>query len=162
STPFARSARASSRMPVLSETERIARSIGIQQQVAAPHQRRGADVAAGFLPDVVVEVHEIGDGTRVADRRDAERGRAVIELARRPQRAAAKILLAHQRIKLRRAREGLVEIRRELESRIESVEDGRKLREPLFEELLEVVVRGGEARVVVGDVERSVGGGDEM
>src|SRR3954469_15854971 len=60
STPFAASARARWMMPVLSETERMARSISlvgaIQLQVALAHERGRADVAAGFLPDVVVDV----------------------------------------------------------------------------------------------------------
>src|SRR5437870_2961039 len=75
STPFALSARARSTMPLLSETERMARSIRrIQKQVAAAKRGRGAHVTAGLSPDVVVDVYEIGDGVRVADRCHAERG----------------------------------------------------------------------------------------
>src|SRR5215217_3855667 len=60
STPFAARARARSAMPVLSETERIARSrLCMQREVAVAHDGGRADVAAGFLPDVVVEVHEV-------------------------------------------------------------------------------------------------------
>src|SRR6185369_16076888 len=79
STFFAARARARSRMPVLLETERMARSIRIQQQIAAAQSRRGSNVASGFLPDVVVEIDQVADGVRVADRGDAERRRAVIE-----------------------------------------------------------------------------------
>src|SRR5688572_21894513 len=81
STPFALRARARSRRPVLSETERMARSmLGIQKQIAATHRHGGADVAAGFLPDEVVEVHEVADRARVADRRDPKSSRSVVEL----------------------------------------------------------------------------------
>src|SRR6185295_1407602 len=76
STPFAASARARSMMPVLSETERMARAISlvraIQLQVALAHERGRTDVAAGFLPDVVVDVDEVRHRARVADGRDAE------------------------------------------------------------------------------------------
>src|SRR5436305_8548355 len=82
STCFAASARASSTMPVLSETERMARSIDIEQQIAAAQSCCGSNVAAGFLPDVVVEIHEVGDGVRVADGGDAEGGGAVVEIVR--------------------------------------------------------------------------------
>src|SRR5215212_1072016 len=84
STPCRVRARASSMMPVLSETERMARSMYIHDQIAAAHQGRRPHVAAGLAPDVVVEIHEVGHGVRVTDRRHAEGGRAVVELGRRP------------------------------------------------------------------------------
>src|ERR1041384_2288351 len=73
STPRCSSARARSTMPVLSETERMARSIRrIQKQIAAAQCGRRAHVAAGLPPDVVVQIHEIGHCVRVANGRDAE------------------------------------------------------------------------------------------
>src|SRR5712691_3357405 len=77
STPFPRSARASSMIPLLSETERMARSIRILNDARTAHGCLEPNVAAGLLPDVVVEIHDVGDGVRVADRCDAERGRAI-------------------------------------------------------------------------------------
>src|ERR1043166_350421 len=72
---------ARSMVPVLSETERMARSIRrcIENQVTAVHDGCGAHVAAGFPPDVVVEVDEIGDGVGVADGRNAEGCRVIVE-----------------------------------------------------------------------------------
>src|SRR4051794_32086986 len=89
STPRSRSALASSMMPVLSETERIARSIAIQYDAL----RDVAHVSARFLPDEDLQVRDVGHRVRVADRGDAERGGAVVE--RRG--AAARVLLGHQR-----------------------------------------------------------------
>src|SRR5207253_5281621 len=127
SMSLATSARARSMMPLLSETERMARSIRIRcAAAAAAHHRCRAYVAACFLPDEVVEVHEVGDGVRVADRGDAEGGGAVVELGGGPQRTAAEVLLAHQRIEAARAGERLVEVARHPELRIEPVEDGRE------------------------------------
>src|SRR5689334_10225228 len=63
STPRCSSARASSTMPVLSETERMARSIAIQHGVL----RHVAHVAARFLPDEDLQVRHVGHGVRVAD-----------------------------------------------------------------------------------------------
>src|SRR5438270_333394 len=54
STFFARSARARPTIPLLSETERMARSIRMRET------RRHAHAAAGRLPDEVVEVDRIG------------------------------------------------------------------------------------------------------
>src|SRR5205823_12471406 len=65
STPRARSALASSTMPRLSETERIARSIAIRYEAL----RHVADVPARFLPDVDLQVDDVGYGVRIADRR---------------------------------------------------------------------------------------------
>src|SRR5947208_12401153 len=56
STPRCRSARASSTMPRLSETERMARSIGIENDAL----RRALHAAARFLPDEVLEVDHVG------------------------------------------------------------------------------------------------------
>src|SRR5687768_2947384 len=73
---------ASSMTPVLSETETIARSIRIEDEIAASHELCRSDVAAGLAPDMVVEVHDVGDCPRVADRRDSECRGAIVELAR--------------------------------------------------------------------------------
>src|SRR2546428_11315083 len=73
SAPCALSAFASSMIPLLSETERIARSIRMLNNARAVHRSGRTDIAAGFPPDVVVEIHEVSDGVRVADRGDAER-----------------------------------------------------------------------------------------
>src|SRR5258708_112112 len=81
-----RRARARSTMPLLSETERIARSI-CMQSVQRP------DAAAGFLPDVVVDVDGVGDGVRITDRGHSKRGRSVIERCAVP----PSVLLGHQR-----------------------------------------------------------------
>src|SRR5437660_529419 len=83
STPFARRALASSMIPLLSDTERIARSIRILNDAGGPHGTCRAHVAAGLFPDVVVDVHEIADGVRVADGRDTEGRRTIVEVARR-------------------------------------------------------------------------------
>jgi len=80
STFLARSAFASSMMPVLSETERSARSIRILNDARRTHGGRRANVAAGFSPNVVIEVHDVGDRVRVADGRDAKRRGAVVEV----------------------------------------------------------------------------------
>src|SRR5437764_238783 len=58
STPRARSALASSMMPVLSETERMARSIAIQDDAL----RHVAHVATCFLPDEDLQVGHVGHG----------------------------------------------------------------------------------------------------
>src|SRR5437763_8464577 len=98
STPRARSALASSTMPVLSETERMARSIAIQDDAL----RHVAHVAARFLPDEYRQVRNVRHRVRVADRRHAERRRSIVERRARP----ARVLLGHERGELRRAREG--------------------------------------------------------
>src|SRR5262245_11532383 len=56
STPRCCSALASSMMPLLSETERMARSIGIQDDAL----RHLANIAARFLPDEVLHVGDVG------------------------------------------------------------------------------------------------------
>src|SRR6266850_550229 len=75
STPRSRSALASSTMPRLSETERMARSIAIQHDAL----RHVAHAPAGFLPDEDLQIGHVGHRVRVADRRHPKRGRAVIE-----------------------------------------------------------------------------------
>src|SRR5439155_4184793 len=97
STPFARRACANSMMPLLSETERVARSIRILNDAGGAHRCRRPDVSPGFPPDVVVQVHDIGDGVRVADRCHCEGRRAVIKFGGSMRSAAAKILFVHQR-----------------------------------------------------------------
>src|SRR5713226_150420 len=89
STPFARSALASSTIPRLSETERRARSIRIHHD----RLRHPADIAAGLFPDEVVEVHDIGHRVRVTERCHAERGGAVVEIVRRSSFSVAGVLL---------------------------------------------------------------------
>src|SRR5438270_355929 len=80
STPRALRARASSTMPLLSETERMARSIRITEHTTVAARCR-AHVAACFLPDVVVKVDEVGDGVGVADGGHTEGRGVVVELA---------------------------------------------------------------------------------
>src|SRR4051794_37089214 len=148
STSFARSARARSTMPVLSETERIARSICMQFV-----QRPGA--AAGCFPDEVIEVDRVGDGVGVTDRGYAERGRAIVERGS----VSAAVLLGHQRSEARGAGEHPVEVAVEHKVRIEAVEDRRETGQAALEILLEVGTRSG---IVVADVEGIVGVADEM
>src|SRR5512133_1487850 len=96
STPLTSRNFASSVMPVLSETERSARSTAcfvMENQIAFPEHGGAADVAAGLAPDVVEEIHVVGHRPRVRDRRHAERGGAVVELRRGPPAPAAEVLL---------------------------------------------------------------------
>src|ERR1041385_5430016 len=76
STPRAVSARASSSRPLLSETERMARSM------------------FRIAPDRSEEVRRVGDGVGVADGGDAERGRTIIER----RRVAARVRGGDQRL----------------------------------------------------------------
>src|ERR1041385_7117027 len=145
STFFAARARARSRMPVLSETERMARSIDMQQQIAAAQSARGSNVAAGFLPDVVVEIHEVGDGVRVADGRNTERSRAIVEIARA---AGTLVFGVDEWTESRRAVERAVDVARHAEVHVDSVEDGRELLLAALEVVLEIAVR---RRVRIGD-----------
>src|SRR2546423_15400453 len=103
STPRDVRARARSTMPLLSETERMARSTF-----------RIQDDAASLPPDVGEEVRRVGDGVGVADRGDAERGRKGIE--RRG--VAAPVLLGDERRERRRARQHPIEKRAEAEVRL--------------------------------------------
>src|SRR5215213_2840060 len=99
STPLALRTRARSVIPVLSETERMARSmLPMQSEIAAPQDSGRTDVAAGLLPDEVVEVDEVGDGARVGDGGDAKGRGFVVEVRRRPPRSAAEVFLGDQRI----------------------------------------------------------------
>src|SRR5205085_478160 len=100
STPRARSALASSTMPVLSETERMARSIAIQDDAL----RHVAHVAARFLPDEDLQVRHVRHRVRIADRGNSKGGRPVVERRARP----ARVLLGHEWGEPRRAREGAV------------------------------------------------------
>src|SRR5947207_15189067 len=102
STPRSRSALASSTMPRLSETERIARSIAIRYEAL----RHVAHAAARFLPDEDLQVRHVRHRMGVADRRHPKSSGMVIE--RRG--VAARVLLGHQRRELRRQREGAIEI----------------------------------------------------
>src|SRR6476620_10979335 len=109
STPRAVRARASSVMPLLSETERMARSIRMTKHTAAALCCR-AHVAACFLPDVVVEVHEVGDGVGVADGGHAEGGRPVVEVDGAADGAVAEVLLPKERRETRGASDHPVEV----------------------------------------------------
>src|SRR6266571_1558177 len=75
STPRSRSALASSTMPRLSETERIARSIAIQHDAL----RHVAHAAARFLPDEDLQVRHVGHRMGVADRGHPKSSGMVIE-----------------------------------------------------------------------------------
>src|SRR5438477_1192051 len=113
STPRDRSALASSMIPLLSETERIARSIRIRNHASGTHRCGGPDVAAGFPPDVVIDIDDVGDRMRVADRCDAERGGAVVEVDGGVPRPATKIFFSHQRRESRSPMQGAIEILRQ-------------------------------------------------
>src|SRR5262249_12363389 len=121
SAPCARSAFASSMIPLLSETERMARSIRMLNDARTAHRSGRTHVAACFPPDVEVKVHQVGDGVRIADRRHAECRRSVVEFSGRVADVIAKIFLAHQRRVTRRPLEGAVEVLRQRESWIEAV-----------------------------------------
>src|SRR5436305_10974456 len=142
STSFARSARASSTMPVLSETERMARSIRM-------HFVRRAHAAARHFPDEEVEVDVVRDRVRVADRGNTKSSRPVVERCS----ISARILLGHQRRVAGRSRENLVEIRAQHEVAIESVEHRREAGQTPFEVLLEIRALLG---IVIADVKRFV------
>src|ERR1043165_2128205 len=100
STPRALRARARSTMPVLSETERMARSMF-----------RIRNRAARLPPDVREEVRRVGDGVGVADGGDSERGGVIVERRRRP----ARVLLGNERCELRGAGEDAVDEHAEAE-----------------------------------------------
>src|SRR5213594_1623292 len=138
STFFERSAFARSMMPVLSETERIARSIRILNDARRTHGCRRANVAAGLSPDVVLEVDDVGDGVGVTDGGDAKRGGAVVEVRRCAPRTSAEILFAHQRAEPRGAHERPFQILGEREPRVEAIEHRREALHPPLEVVLEV------------------------
>src|SRR6266849_8011636 len=120
-------------IPLLSETERMARSIRMLNDARAAHRCGRTDVAAGFPPDVVVQIHEVSDGVRVADRRDAEGRRTVVEIGRSVPGVIAEIFFAHQRSVTGGPLEGAIEILGQRKSRVESVEAGRKALHPPLE-----------------------------
>src|SRR5438067_163701 len=130
STPRSRSALASSTMPRLSETERIARSIAIQYDAL----RQVAHASAGFLPDEDLQIRHVGHRVRVADRGDPESSGAIVE--RRG--VAARVLLGHQRREPGRSGEGAIEIASQDEAAVHAVEDGGEALQPQFEVALEI------------------------
>src|SRR5512146_575565 len=100
-------------MPVLSETERSARSTAcfvMENQIAFPEHGGAADVAASLAPDVIVEIHVVRHRTRVRDRRNPECGGAVVELPGRTPAPAAEILLVEQRVVRRAAADDPVDV----------------------------------------------------
>src|ERR1043165_2716286 len=134
STPRAVRARARSTMPVLSETDRIARSTF-----------RIQDDAARLAPDVREEVRRVGDGVGVADRGDAEGGGAVVER----RRIAARVLLRDKQLERRGARDDVLDEGADAEMGSGSVVDGGKLGDARLEVVREV--GAGVGRVRVGD-----------